>query len=155
MLLFLVVALVSSNLAARLRRETETLRQRENEIQHLYEFSRRLAACFSVSDLISAIQNHLSRTLGQQAVFFAATADGRFEAPEAAKLPKVVQTSVTSMIATIRLPARTCGRSEHAGRLAAAGGVLRDGGTRSRLRQYRKRLPRGARDQDTPLRSHP
>lgn len=107
LLLFLVVALVSSNLAARLRRETETLRQRENEIQHLYEFSRRLAACFSVSDLILAIQNHLSRTLGQQAVFFAATADGRFEAPEAAKLPKVVQTSVTSMIATIRLPART------------------------------------------------
>jgi K+-sensing histidine kinase KdpD len=107
LLLFLVVALVSSNLAARLRRETETLRRRENEIQHLYEFSRRLAACFTVSDLISAIQNHLSRTLGQQAAFFAATADGRFEAPEAAALPKVVQASVASMIATIGLPART------------------------------------------------
>ena len=33
LLLFLVVALVSSNLASRLRRETETLRQREKEIQ--------------------------------------------------------------------------------------------------------------------------
>jgi two-component system sensor histidine kinase KdpD len=70
LLLFLVVALVSSNLASRLRCETERLREREREIQQLYEFSRRLAACFTVSDLISAIQNHLSRTLGQQAAFF-------------------------------------------------------------------------------------
>src|SRR6202047_2019178 len=79
LLLFLVVALVSSNLAARLRRETETLRQREQEIQHLYEFSRLLAACFTVSDLISAIRNYLSRALGQQAAFFVAAADGHFE----------------------------------------------------------------------------
>ena len=48
LLLFLVVALVSSNLASRLRRETDMLRQREKEIQNLYEFSRRLAACFTV-----------------------------------------------------------------------------------------------------------
>jgi K+-sensing histidine kinase KdpD len=41
LLLFLVVALVSSDLASRLRHETETLRQREKEIQQLYEFSRR------------------------------------------------------------------------------------------------------------------
>jgi two-component system sensor histidine kinase KdpD len=81
LLLFLVVALVSSSLASRLRRETEALRQREQEIQHLYEFSRRLAACFTVSDLISAIQNYLSRTLGQQAAFFPAAADGHFEPP--------------------------------------------------------------------------
>ena len=107
LLLFLVVALVSSNLASRLRQETEALRQRERDIQNLYDFSRRLAACFTVSDLISAIQNHLSRTLGQQAAFFAATADGRFEPPAAGTLPRVVQTSVASMIATIGLPAHT------------------------------------------------
>jgi K+-sensing histidine kinase KdpD len=107
LLLFLVVALVSSNLASRLRRETETLRQREQEIQHLYEFSRRLAACFTVSDLISAIQNYLSRTLGQQATFFAATADGHFEPPEAGSVPKVVQESIAPMIATIGVPAHT------------------------------------------------
>jgi K+-sensing histidine kinase KdpD len=101
LLLFLIVALVSSNLASRLRRETEALRRREREIQQLYEFSRRLAACFTVSDLISAIRNYLSRTLGQQAVFFAAMADGRFEAPEAGSVPKVVQESVASMSATI------------------------------------------------------
>ena len=107
LLLFLVVALVSSNLASRLRRETERLREREREIQQLYEFSRRLAACFTVSDLISAIQNHLSRTLGQQAAFFPVMADGHFEPPESSSVPKVVQESVASMIATIGLPAHT------------------------------------------------
>jgi len=101
LLLFLIVALVSSNLASRLRRETEALRRREREIQQLYEFSRRLAACFTVSDLISAIRNYLSRTLGQQAVFFPSMADGHFEAPEAGPVPEVVHESVVSMSATI------------------------------------------------------
>jgi K+-sensing histidine kinase KdpD len=101
LLVFLVVALVSSNLASRLRRETEILRQRETEIQQLYEFSRLLAACFTVSDLISAIQKFLSRTLGQQAVFFAARADDHFEQPESGSVPKLVQETVASMTATI------------------------------------------------------
>jgi two-component system sensor histidine kinase KdpD len=107
LLLFLVVALVSSNLASRLRRETETLRQREKEIQHLYEFSRRLAACFTVSDLISAIQNYLSYALGEQPAFFVTMADGRFEPPGSGSMPKMVQESVASMIATIDAPAVT------------------------------------------------
>jgi K+-sensing histidine kinase KdpD len=107
LLLFLVVALVSSNLASRLRRETETLRQREQEIQQLYEFSRRLAACFTVSDLISAIQNYLSGTLGHQAAFYVAMPNGHFEPPESVSVPKVVQNSVASMIAAIGFSAQT------------------------------------------------
>src|ERR1700733_15234044 len=112
LLLFLIVALVSSDLASRLRRETEALRQREKEIQQLYEFSRRLAACFSVSDLISAIQNYLSRALGQQAAFFVAMADGHFDTPKSGSVksgsvPKVVQETVASMIPTIGVPAHT------------------------------------------------
>jgi two-component system sensor histidine kinase KdpD len=107
LLLFLVVALVSSNLASRLRRETETLRQRETEIQHLYEFSRRLAACFTVSDLISAIQNHLSRTLGQQISFFVATADRRFDLSANGSIPLAVQESVGSTSAAIGMPTHT------------------------------------------------
>jgi K+-sensing histidine kinase KdpD len=101
LLLFLVVALVSSDLASRLRKETETLRQREREIQQLYEFSRLLAACFTVSDLISAIQKYLSRTLGRQAAFFAARADEHFETPLFGSVPEAVLASVASMIAKI------------------------------------------------------
>jgi K+-sensing histidine kinase KdpD len=107
LLLFLVVALVSSNLASRLRQETEALRQRERDIQNLYDFSRRLAACFTVSDLISAIQNYLSRTLGQPAVFLAARSDGHFEPPKSGSVPTVVQESVASMIATPEAPSQT------------------------------------------------
>jgi K+-sensing histidine kinase KdpD len=108
LLLFLVVALVSSSLASRLRRETDTLRQREKEIQSLYEFSRLLAACFTVSDLISAIQKYLSRTLGQQVAFFAARADDHFEPPESDSMPQVVQERITSMTATIGVPSYAC-----------------------------------------------
>lgn len=104
LLLFLIVALVSSNLASRLRRETETLRRRENHIQHLYEFSRLLAACFTVSDLIAAIQQHLSRTLGQRAVFFPAGTGGRFELPLSGSVPTVVQEKITSMSAARGMP---------------------------------------------------
>jgi K+-sensing histidine kinase KdpD len=107
LLLFLIVALVSSNLASRLRRETETLRQREKEIQYLYEFSRRLAACFTVPDLISAIQNYLSYTLGQRVAFFVATADAHFEPPKIGAVPREVQERVASMIATIGVPVHT------------------------------------------------
>jgi K+-sensing histidine kinase KdpD len=107
LLLFLVVALVCSNLASRLRRETETLRRREKEIHQLYEFSRLLAACFTVSDLISAIQKYLCHTLGQQAAFFAAMVDDRFELPESDSVPRVVQESVASMIPTIGGPSYT------------------------------------------------
>jgi K+-sensing histidine kinase KdpD len=107
LMLFLVVALVSSNLASRLRLETETLRRREKEIQNLYEFSRRLAACFTVSDLISAVQTYLSRTLGQPAVFFVAKIDGQFELPKAGSVPRAVQESVASLLTTVEVPART------------------------------------------------
>jgi len=106
LLLFLVVALVSSNLASRLRRETDTLRQREREIQNLYEFSRRLAACFTVSDLIAAIQTYLARTLGQPSVFFVARTDGQFELSKSGSLPRVVQDRVAAMATTVEVPAQ-------------------------------------------------
>jgi K+-sensing histidine kinase KdpD len=98
LLVFLVVALVSSNLASRLRQETETLRQRERDIQNLYDFSRRLAACFTVSELISAIENYLSQTLGQPAAFFAARSDGQLEPPKCGPVPEAVMESMSSAI---------------------------------------------------------
>src|ERR1700733_14481815 len=107
LMLFLVVALVSSNLASRLRLETETLRRREKEIQNLYEFSRRLAACFTVSDLISAVQTYLSRALGQPAVFFVAKIDGQFELSKSGSVPLVGRESVASLLTTVEAPAHT------------------------------------------------
>jgi len=104
LLMFLIVALVSSNLASRLRQETESLRLREQEIQLLYEFSRLLAACFTVSDLVSAIQKYLSRTLGQPALFFAARTDAYFETPPFGSVPELVHARVALMKAQIGAP---------------------------------------------------
>jgi K+-sensing histidine kinase KdpD len=107
LLLFLIVSLVSSNLASRLRHETETLRRREAEIQRLYEFSQRLAACFTVSDLISAIQHYLSRALEQQATFFVAMADGHYEPSETGSVPRAVHENIAAMVVTVGVSART------------------------------------------------
>jgi K+-sensing histidine kinase KdpD len=98
LLLFLLVALVSGDLASRLRYETETLRQREKEIQYLHEFSRRLAACFTVSDLISAIQNYLSGTLGRHTAFFLATTERNFQPDSVGLVPPMVQESAAAMM---------------------------------------------------------
>jgi K+-sensing histidine kinase KdpD len=107
LLLFLFVAFVSSHLASRLRSEKETLRRRETELQYLYDFSRRLAACFTIPDLISAIQNYLAHTLGPQAVFFVARSDGHVDTPSTGTTPMEVEERVKSMIAKIGLPAYT------------------------------------------------
>ena len=105
--LFLFVALISSDLASRLRQETETLRQREHEIQYLYEFSRRLAACFTVSDLIAAIQDYLSGTLGRHTAFFFATLDKNFQPEPMGAVPETVRQSAAAMMSKNGLGADT------------------------------------------------
>jgi two-component system sensor histidine kinase KdpD len=107
LLLFLGVALVASNLADRLRRETETLRRREKEIQQLYAFSQRLAACFSISDLIAAIQNYLANALGPQAALFVAMADGRLALPQSGAIPATVRDAATSTVDGVKTNARS------------------------------------------------
>jgi len=67
MALFLFVALVTSNLAVRLKNEVDALWRREHEIHNLYEFSRRLARCSTAGDLVEAIQDYLSVHLGCEA----------------------------------------------------------------------------------------
>jgi len=91
LLLYLFVALVSGHLASRLRSEKNAVRQREIELQYLYEFSRRLAACFTIPDLISAIQDYLSHSIGQPATFLVARTDGHLEALEGGAAPKEVE----------------------------------------------------------------
>ena len=97
LLLFLIVSLVSSNLASRLRKETETLRRRESEMHALYDFSRSLASCFTVADLIAAIRQHFERAFGHATTFFVTTTDGHFEPPEPQFAPPSVKASAAAM----------------------------------------------------------
>jgi two-component system sensor histidine kinase KdpD len=107
LLLFLLVALVSGDLASRLRRETESLRWRESELQYLYGFSRRLASCHTVADLVDAIQDYLSATFGRHTVFFfpASATDSRPNPADAA--PVIVRNNAAAMIKTGQARSRT------------------------------------------------
>ena len=60
LIIVLVVAVVTSDLASRLKTEADNLRLREAEIRDLYAFSQRLATCFTSSELVFAIQDYLS-----------------------------------------------------------------------------------------------
>lgn len=75
LLLYLLVAIVTSNLAARLKREADTSSRREREISELHAFSQRLATCLTERDLILAVQDYLSNTLGYRAILLASAAD--------------------------------------------------------------------------------
>src|SRR5271168_1401300 len=96
--LFLLVALVSGDLASRLRREKEALRRREHELQYLYGFSRRLASCHTVTDLAGAIQDYLSESFGRHTAFFLPVTASASQSAIAAAAPAIVRDNAASMI---------------------------------------------------------
>jgi two-component system sensor histidine kinase KdpD len=75
LILFVFVAVVVSQLATRLKRQLETARQREIDLRDLYAFSRRLAVAFDVSDIHSAIEDHLTAITQRKVVLFAGARD--------------------------------------------------------------------------------
>jgi len=70
--LFLFVAVVISHLATRLKQEVSLARQREVDMRDLYDFSRRLAVAFDVSEIRAAIEDHLATVMQRNVVLFAA-----------------------------------------------------------------------------------
>ncbi len=75
LLLFIFVAVVVSQLAGRLKRQLEIARQREIDMRDLYAFSRRLAVAFDVSDIQSAIEDHLATVMQRKVVLFPSARD--------------------------------------------------------------------------------
>ena len=99
LVLFLFVGIVTSNLGARVKREADSLRRREGEIRDLYAFSQRLAALFTTSDLIFAIQDYLSNTLGYPTVLVAAPQQSHnTELSDHGKIPETIRQEVTELI---------------------------------------------------------
>jgi two-component system sensor histidine kinase KdpD len=68
--LFVFVAIVTGQLATNLRRQAEISRRREQEVQELYTFSRRLAAAHTVRDIYTAIREHLASMTGCRTFLF-------------------------------------------------------------------------------------
>ena len=99
LLLYLLVAVVTSNLAARLKNEAVALRRREKEITELHAFSQGLAACLTSRDLIFAVQDYLSNTLRYRAVLIATAADDH-GAHDNTAVPAGVRREAVRLIAT-------------------------------------------------------
>jgi len=70
LLLFMVVAVVTSHLANRMKRQTELARKREFEMSDLYTFSRRLAGAHSAEEIYTAIEYHLANLVRRKVVLF-------------------------------------------------------------------------------------
>jgi K+-sensing histidine kinase KdpD len=107
LLLFLFVALVTSNLASKLKREADALRASRKELSDLYEFSRRLAACFTTSDLVLAIQAYLTNTLQRSVYLIGATGDDEIEPADGHPAPESVKKAAATMIAANEHDIRT------------------------------------------------
>jgi K+-sensing histidine kinase KdpD len=97
--LFLLVAIITSNLAARLKREVETTKRRAREIKELYSFSQRLATCLTARDLIFAVQDHLTNALGFRTILIASSEDGQSTQWDAANIPREIRQEAVKQIA--------------------------------------------------------
>ena len=98
LLLYLLVATVASNLAARLKTKADTLSRREKEIRELHAFSQGLAICLTDRDLIFAVQDYLSNTLRYRAVLIA-TAPDDHDPNDSTAVPEEVRRQAVKLIA--------------------------------------------------------
>ncbi|MGA2944853.1 MAG: DUF4118 domain-containing protein, partial [Xanthobacteraceae bacterium] len=99
LLVYLVVGIITSNLASRLKDEAHTSKCREREIGELHAFSQGLATCLTSRDLLFAIQDYLSNTLGYRVVLLASAVGD--DAPEAnsAAIPEQIRREARKLIA--------------------------------------------------------
>jgi len=94
--LFIFVAIITGQLATRLRQQLELAHQREIDMRDLYAFSRRLAVAFDVGEIHAAIEDHLASMIQHHVVLVAAPRDGlASSAPQFGfALPAPVNTAV-------------------------------------------------------------
>jgi two-component system sensor histidine kinase KdpD len=94
-LFFLIVALVTSYLAARTRRDAAVAFKRENEIRDLYTFSQRISAANSPAGIFDAMQRHLETLVGRKVLLFDSrgTLEAKSEQLGDVDIPKAVAES--------------------------------------------------------------
>jgi K+-sensing histidine kinase KdpD len=100
LLLYIVVAVVVSQLASRLKRELELAHRREIDLRDLYAFSRRLAGAFDAADIHAAIEDHLATAMQRTVALFASVkeaANGGNGRPTAGRVPERVLAEVVKV----------------------------------------------------------
>jgi two-component system sensor histidine kinase KdpD len=96
LVLFMIVALITSHLANSMKRQTELARKHENEISDLYAFSRRLAAAPSAAEINSAIEEHLASHV-QRRVVLLGTQAGTGNLEREATVPEQVRAAIADI----------------------------------------------------------
>jgi two-component system, OmpR family, sensor histidine kinase KdpD len=93
--LFVIVAAVTGQLAARARAHAVLAQDREGEMRALYAFSKRLAVATDPAQIYSTIQNHLGANTGCRVVYFEAGASPSASHREANDVPDGVLRAVS------------------------------------------------------------
>src|SRR5215208_1006854 len=96
LVLFMVVALITSHLANSMKRQTELARKHENKVSDLYAFSRRLAAAPSAAAINSAIEEHLANHVQRRVVLFG-TQEGTGNVKPEATVPDQVRAAIAEI----------------------------------------------------------
>jgi two-component system sensor histidine kinase KdpD len=97
LVVFMVVAGVTSHLAITMKRQTELARRREREMSGLYTFSRRLSAAPSASDIYNAIEQHLANLTGRKVALFLPGRQTLDPASRDSAVPERVHSAVTQV----------------------------------------------------------
>lgn len=93
--LFTAVAIVVSQLANSMKRQTELAQIRERQMGELYAFSQRLAAAASSADIYATIHDHLARLIQHKVTLFITAPDGTATTiPPDATVPKQVHGAI-------------------------------------------------------------
>lgn len=74
--LFIIVAVVTGQLATRIKHQADLAQRREHDMRDLYAFSRRLATAFAASEIHVAIQEHLSALIQRRVILLGTAAAG-------------------------------------------------------------------------------
>lgn len=95
LVLFMVVAVVTSHLANSMKRQTEIARRRENEMSDLYAFSRQLGGARSAEDIYAAIEYHLANLVRRKVVLFGGHGVGaKDRVPDEKAVPERVRSEI-------------------------------------------------------------
>ncbi len=96
LVLFMMVAVVTSHLANSMKRQTELARKREFEMSDLYTFSRRLSAAHSADEIYTAIEYHLANMVRRNVVLFGPAIRGH-ALPDQRSVPAPVRAEIAEV----------------------------------------------------------
>jgi len=106
LVLFSCVAVVTSELAVRLRNAVQAASRREAEVRDLYAFSRRLAACTKPADIHAAIRDYLSSSLKTPAILIVGAEKPAQPPDEPLGLPDEIRAAAADLFAGRNLEPR-------------------------------------------------